>query len=334
MGDPVGVGPEVAVRAAADPAVREVCRPLIVGSPDILRRAAQVCGLKLEVQEVQSPAEVAVGTPAASDVGVVAVLNPASVSEAELTALPLGQVSPAAGRASVEFVLRAIDLAMAGEAAGIVTAPINKEAMNSAGFHYAGHTELLAERSGAREAAMMLVTGQLRVIHVTTHVAFARVPSLITPERLATVFGLAQETLQQLGFGRPRIAVAGLNPHAGEHGLFGTQEPEVIEPAIAAARAKGWDFSGPWPPDTVFARANRGQFDAVIAMYHDQGHIAIKMIGFDEGVNISLGLPIVRTSVDHGTAFDIAGKGIARPVSMIQATQLAAQLAAARGLAR
>ncbi len=239
------------------------------------------------------------------------------------------EVSPIAGRAAVAYVLRAIDLAV-GQVAGIVTAPLNKEAMNSAGFHYAGHTELLAERTGSREAAMMLVTGNLRVIHVTTHVALERVPGLVTAARLATVFGLAQETLCRLGLQRPRIAVAGLNPHAGEQGLFGRQDREVIAPAVEQARAQGWEFSGPWPPDTIFARASRGQFDGVVAMYHDQGHIAIKMVGFDEGVNVSLGLPLVRTSVDHGTAFDIAGKGIARPISMIQATVLAAQLAGAR----
>ena len=312
LGDPVGVGPEVTARAVCDPEVLAACRPVVVGNAAILRRAAQFCDLTL------GPA--------------VEVIDPAPELEAELLALPLGQVSAAAGRASIQYVLRGIDLCLDRTAAAIVTAPINKEAMNLAGYRYAGHTELLAERTGSREAAMMLVTGSLRVSHVTTHVAFQDVVARITGDRLAQVFELTQQTLEQLGIARPRIAVSGLNPHAGEHGLFGSQESTVIEPAIAAARARGWDFSGPWPPDTVFARANRGQFDAVVAMYHDQGHIAIKMIGFDEGVNVSLGLPIVRTSVDHGTAFDIAGKGIARPVSMIQATMLAAQLARARGL--
>jgi 4-hydroxythreonine-4-phosphate dehydrogenase len=326
MGDPVGIGPEVVARAVAAPEVRAACRPLVVGSAQILRRAARQCGLDLEVVAVDT----AEAPPATA--GIVGVLDPASDLESELVALPLGHVSPVAGRASVAYVLRGIDLTVTRAAAGIVTAPINKEAMNLAGFRYAGHTELLAERTGAREAAMMLITGQLRVAHVTTHVAFQRVPDLISAERLATVFDLTWSTLQQLGIARPRIAVAGLNPHAGEHGLFGTQERDVIAPAIESAQAQGRDFSGPWPPDTVFARAYRGQFDAVVAMYHDQGHIAIKMIGFDEGVNVSLGLPIVRTSVDHGTAFDIAGTGIARPVSMIQATLLAAQLATARGL--
>ena len=320
LGDPVGVGPEVTARAVCDPDVRAVCRPLVVGNRAVLERAAGMCGVTL-------PAD-------------LEVQDPAPDTERDLASLPLGQVSPVAGRASIEYVLRGIDLCLEKRAAAIVTAPINKEAMNAAGFRYAGHTELLAERTGAKEAAMMLVTGagtgaersELRVTHVTTHVAFERVPSLVTADRLSTVFELTDLTMRQLGIERPRIAVAGLNPHAGEHGLFGSQEAEVIEPAVERAKAAGLDFSGPWPPDTVFARAYRGQFDCVVAMYHDQGHIAIKMIGFDEGVNVSLGLPIVRTSVDHGTAFDIAGKGIARPVSMIQATLLAAQLAKARGI--
>jgi 4-hydroxythreonine-4-phosphate dehydrogenase len=278
----------------------------------VLARAAALCGVTPDVPLVDPLA----GEPDRPD----------------LTALPLGRVSAAAGRASIAFVLRAIDMALSGEAAGIVTAPINKEAMNLAGYRYAGHTELLAERTGAREAAMMLVTenpgGVLRVVHVTTHVALERVPALVTPERLATVFDLAWETTRRFGVPDPRVAVAGLNPHAGEGGLFGDQEAMTVAPAVAAARARGRDLSGPWPPDTVFARAYRGQFDCVVAMYHDQGHIPIKMIGFDEGVNISLGLPIVRTSVDHGTAFDIAGTGKADARSMAESVRVAAQICA------
>ena len=308
MGDPVGVGPEVTVRAAADPAVLAICRPVIAGNRAVLQRAADVCGLALDVE----------------------VIDPCPELESELLALPLGRVSPLAGKASVQYVLRGIDLCLQKEVSGIVTAPINKESMNAAGYRYAGHTELLAERTGTKEAAMMLVTGNLRVSHVTTHVAFERVAALITADRLATVFDLTYRTMLQLDIQNPHIAVAGLNPHAGEHGLFGTQEDEILRPAIELVRSRGWDFSGPWPPDTVFARANRGQFDCVIAMYHDQGHIAIKMIGFDEGVNVSLGLPIVRTSVDHGTAFDIVGTGRADPSSMIEAVKLAAKLAAKR----
>ena len=327
-GDPVGIGPEVVAKAVVDDEVRRVCRPLVVGNAAVLERAARQSGLTVRVQRVTKPNAQPMGEAS------VEVLDPLDGQTGpDLMELPLGRVSADAGRASVAYVLAAIDLCLDRRAAGIVTAPINKEAMNLAGYRYAGHTELLAERTGKKEAAMMLVTGHLRVSHVTTHVALERVPSLVTPERLATVFELTWETVRQLGIEQPRIAVAGLNPHAGEHGLFGNQEDEVVAPAIRAAQARGWNYSGPWPPDTVFARAQRKQFDAVVAMYHDQGHIAIKMVGFDEGVNLSLGLPIVRTSVDHGTAFDIAGKGVARPVSMIQATVLAAQLARARGLA-
>ncbi|MBI3973209.1 MAG: 4-hydroxythreonine-4-phosphate dehydrogenase PdxA [Chloroflexi bacterium] len=333
MGDPVGIGPEVVAKAVAAEEVRAACRPLVIGNAVILRRAAQQGRVALDVREVSAPDEPVERGDETGDVPRVAVLDPLGDQAPPLESLPLGNVSAAAGKASVEYVIHAIDLAMRRAAAGIVTAPINKEAINRAGFRYAGHTELLAERTGSREAAMMLVTGDFRVSHASTHVALERVPGLITEARLARVFELTWQTVRQLGIEHPKIAVAGLNPHASEHGLFGTQETDVIAPAIAAAQARGWDFSGPWPPDTIFARAQRGEFDAVVAMYHDQGHIAIKMIGFDEGVNLSLGLPIVRTSVDHGTAFDIAGKGVARPVSMIQATLMAAQLARARGIA-
>ena len=330
IGDPVGIGPEVVAKAVATEEVRAICQPVVIGCAEVLQRAAQRSGVALDVREVSSVQSLGQQIPP----GAIPVIDPLdSAAEEALVRLPLGHVSARAGEASVAYVLKAIDLCLDGAAAGMVTAPINKEAMNLAGYHYAGHTELLAERTGKKEAAMMLVTGHLRVSHVTTHVALERVPSLITRERLRVVFDLTWETMRQLGIERPRIAVAGLNPHAGEHGLFGNQEAEVIAPAVVAEQGRGRDFSGPWPPDTVFARAQRKQFDAVVAMYHDQGHIAIKMIGFDEGVNVSLGLPIVRTSVDHGTAFDIAGQGIARPVSMIQATVLAAQLAQARGLA-
>ncbi|NBT95794.1 MAG: 4-hydroxythreonine-4-phosphate dehydrogenase PdxA, partial [Chloroflexi bacterium] len=226
----------------------------MIGNPEILRRAAAWCNLHLQLHEVTDPAE---GFDGAD--GSVPIYDPAPLMSASLMNLPVGKVSELAGDASVRYVIAAIDLALASRVDGIVTAPINKEAINAAGHRFAGHTELLASRTGVREAAMMLVTGALRVIHVTTHVAFAQVP--------------------------------------------------VIAPAISRASSHGITASGPWPPDTIFARAARGQFDGVVAMYHDQGHIAVKMLGFDEGVNVSLGLPIVRTSVDHGTAFDIAGQG-------------------------
>lgn len=325
MGDPVGVGAEVVARTVVDPEIRETCHPLVIGNPEILRRAAGWCHLQLQLHVVSDPSQGFDGPD-----GSVPIYDPAADLSESLVQLPVGKVSEVAGDASVRYVIAAIDLAITARVDGIVTAPINKEAINAAGHKFAGHTELLASRTGVREAAMMLVTGALRVIHVTTHVAFARVPSLVTPDRLDEVINLFHTTLRALGIQAPRIAVAGLNPHAGEHGLFGNEDSEVIAPAIGRASGQGIDVSGPWPPDTVFARAARGQFDGVVAMYHDQGHIAVKMLGFDEGVNVSLGLPIVRTSVDHGTAFDIAGQGIARKTSMVEATRLAIQLGRAR----
>lgn len=329
MGDPVGVGPEVTARAAIDPRVLEVATPIVVGDLAVLTRAAHVCGLTAKVRA----AETVLDAFNIADASTIAVLAPNDVGDGRdrtLIELPLGHVSPRAGDASVRYVVQAVEAAIAGDVDGIVTAPINKEAINAAGHRFAGHTELIAARTGTREAAMMLTTGSLRVIHATTHVAFARVPSLLTPARLDEVITLFDTTLRDLGHTRPRIAVAGLNPHAGEHGLFGNEEADVLIPAVTRARAAGIDVTGPWPPDTVFPRAARGHFDGVVAMYHDQGHVAVKMLGFDEGVNVSLGLPIVRTSVDHGTAFDIAGTGVASPVSMIEATRLAASLSAAR----
>ena len=329
MGDPVGVGPEVAARAAIDPRVLEIAIPVIVGDAAVLERAVHACALDATVRSAQTIDE-AVDLAGRATIAIVAPSDLGESDGPSLASLPIGRVSARAGDASVRFVVHAVDEALAGRVAGIVTAPINKEAINAAGHRFAGHTELIAARTGAREAAMMLTTGSLRVIHVTTHVAFSRVPSLLTPSRLDEVIALFDATLRDLGCLAPRIAVAGLNPHAGEHGLFGTEEADVIGPAVSRARIAGFDVTGPWPPDTVFPRAARGHFDGVVAIYHDQGHIAIKMLGFDEGVNVSLGLPIVRTSVDHGTAFDIAGKGVASPISMVEATSLAAALSAAR----
>ena len=329
MGDPVGVGPEVTARAAIDPRVLEIAIPIVVGDAAVVARAANACGLNVTVRASHTIDEAA-SLATETTIAVLAPSDHGDGLDASLIDLPTGRVSPRAGDASVRYVVHAVDEALAGRVAGIVTAPINKEAINAAGHRFAGHTELIAARTGTREAAMMLTTGTLRVIHATTHVAFSRVPSLITAARLDEVIALLHATLLDLGCVAPRIAVAGLNPHAGEHGLFGTEESEAIAPAVTRAIAAGLDVTGPWPPDTVFPRAARGHFDGVVAMYHDQGHVAVKMLGFDEGVNVSLGLPIVRTSVDHGTAFDIAGTGIASPISMIEATRLAATLSAAR----
>jgi 4-hydroxythreonine-4-phosphate dehydrogenase len=236
-------------------------------------------------------------------------------------------LSAQAGLAAVAWVRRGAELALAGRIAGIVTAPINKEAVTLAGVPFTGHTELLAEMAGSR-VAMMLATERLRVVHVSTHVSLQEACERVRRARVRETINIAAEGCRRLGIGQPRIAVAGLNPHAGEHGLFGTEDAAEVVPAIADARLAGIDASGPWPPDTIFYEASEGKFDCVVAMYHDQGHIAIKLTDFYGGVNITLGLPFVRTSVDHGTGFAIAGQGIANARSMRTAIKLAAQLAA------
>ncbi|MFM9107451.1 MAG: 4-hydroxythreonine-4-phosphate dehydrogenase PdxA [Chloroflexota bacterium] len=322
MGDPAGIGPEVILAALAHPEVHATCRPLVVGDARILRRAAAwLPGTPGEIVAVDDPAE------ARYLPGRIEVLD---LRDADPAACPVGEVTAAAGNAAVEAVFRACDLAMAGEVDGIVTAPLNKAAMNLAGHHFAGHTELLAERTGAGKVSMLLVGPQLRVVHVSTHVGLEEAIRRVTPERVLEVIEIAAEACRQLGIAQPRIAVAGLNPHAGEGGLFGREEIERIAPAIAAARARGLDVSDPQPPDTVFLRATKGVYDIVVAMYHDQGHIPMKVLAFDSGVNVSVGLPIVRTSVDHGTAFDIAGRGIASEESMLAAIAVAVRMATAR----
>ncbi len=321
-GDPAGIGPEVTLKALAGGDVYSWCRPLVLGDTRILRRAMEVTGLdQLGLRTTETVNE------AAFEPGTVDVLD---LRNADPQECPWGQVTPAAGRAAVEYVLRGVDLALAGAVEGIVTAPLNKEAMQRAGFGWAGHTELLAERTGSERVTMMLVNRELRVLHVSTHVSLREAISRVTTARVLEVIRLAEQGIRDLGIARPRIAVAGLNPHAGEHGLFGQEEIEIIGPAVEQACAAGFDVSGPIPPDTIFWRARRGEFDGVIAMYHDQGHIPMKLLGFDEGVNVSIGLPIIRTSVDHGTAFDIAGQGIAGHESMVEALRVAAQMVRAR----
>jgi 4-hydroxythreonine-4-phosphate dehydrogenase len=322
MGDPAGIGPEVVLKALRNPDVYARCRPLVLGDRRILERAAPWGGADLGYELVEEPAE---GSYRA---GRVTLLDMANAAPEDC---PIGQISSAAGRAAVEYVFRACDLAMAGAVDAVVTAPLNKAAMNQAGFAYAGHTELLTERTNATNVSMLLVGPQLRIVHVSTHVALAEAIRRVTPERVLATIELAQQSCLALGIATPRIAVAGLNPHAGEGGLFGDQEERAVVPAIATARAKGWDVSDPQPPDTVFLRATKGAYDIVVAMYHDQGHIPMKLLAFDSGVNVSVGLPIIRTSVDHGTAFDIAGTGVASETSMVAAIDVALQMARAKG---
>jgi 4-hydroxythreonine-4-phosphate dehydrogenase len=318
MGDPAGIGPEVVLKALRHSDVYERCRPLVLGDRRILERAAAWLGATdIGYDLVEQPAD---GRYRA---GAVTLLDMANAAP---DACPVGQVGAAAGRAAVEYVFRACDLVLAGAADAVVTAPLNKAAMNLAGFAYAGHTELLTERTNAQQVSMLLVGPQLRVVHVSTHVALAEAIRRVTPERVLATIELAHRSCVALGIAAPRIAVAGLNPHAGEGGLFGDEEDRTIVPAIAAARARGWDVSDPQPPDTVFLRATRGIYDIVVAMYHDQGHVPMKLLAFDSGVNVSVGLPIIRTSVDHGTAFDIAGTGQASEASLLAAIDVAVRM--------
>jgi len=283
VGDPAGIGPEVAARAAEDGRVRAACEPLVYAPP--------------------------------------------------AAAFPAGVLSAAAGRAAYDTIVRAVADAQRGEVDAIATAPVNKEAFRLAGLPWAGHTDLLAHLTNAPHVAMMFYSEALRVVLATVHVALADVPRMLTRDLLEETIALTAGELPRFGYAAPIIGVAGLNPHAGEHGLFGREEEQTMAPAIEACRARGIDVRGPYPGDTIFVRARRGEFDAVIACYHDQGLIPVKLVAFGQAVNVTLGLPIVRTSVDHGTAFDIAGKGIADPESMIAAVLLAARLAGARRMA-
>ena len=319
MGDPAGIGPEIVARTFADPGFREGNRALVVGDPVILERAAKLLGLPLRVNEISEPEEATL-EPGAVDVLAVGEL-PGD--------LPFGELDARAGDAAFRYLERATNLASAGRVGAIATAPLNKEAMHLAGHKYPGHTEILAELTGTEDYAMMLVTDELKVIHVSTHVSLREAIERVRPERELAVIHLAHASLRKLGVDNPRVAVAGLNPHAGENGLFGTEDSERIAPAVEEARERGIEASGPWPPDTVLMRARRGEFDVVVVQYHDQGHIPVKLMGFDTGVNVTVGLPFFRTSVDHGTAFDIAGTGKADHASMRAALDLARKLASA-----
>jgi 4-hydroxythreonine-4-phosphate dehydrogenase len=321
MGDPSGIGPEIVAKALREGDVYEICRPLVIGDAGTMRAASGIVPGAPQTRSVESVGE------AEFRHGTMDVLDLRNV---DMGTLRRGAVDRRSGRAAVEYVTRAIELAVRGDIDAIATAPLNKEAMNLAGFRYHGHTELLAEATGTRDYAMMLVAGELRVVHVTTHVALREVSDLIKKDRVKSVIMLTDRALRSLGMKKPAIAVAGLNPHAGEGGLFGSEEIEEIGPAVEECRSTGISVEGPFPPDTVFLKGKRGEFDAVVAMYHDQGHIPVKTLGFEEGVNVTIGLPIIRTSVDHGTAFDIAWKGKADPRSMVEAIKMAAHLATAK----
>jgi 4-hydroxythreonine-4-phosphate dehydrogenase len=316
MGDPAGIGPEIIVKAWADKEMQQQARFLVIGDAAVIRNALVVARIAGNVRAVQSVGAALFGA------GALDVLD---LHNVDTQSLVVGEVQPQAGQAAYEAVVRAAELAMAGEIDAVVTPPLNKEAMNLAGQHYDGHTGLLKALTEAPSVTMMLVAGSFRVTHVSTHCPLREAIERVQRDRIIKVIELTQQALRRMGIDKPRLAVAGLNPHAGEGGLFGDEEVREIKPAIDAARASGYAVEpDPVPPDTVFYRmAERQEYDAVVAMYHDQGHIPTKLIGFSEGVNVTLGLPIIRTSVDHGTAFDIAGQGIADETSLKRAIEVA-----------
>ena len=318
MGDAAGIGPEIVMKALGAPAVRALCNPLVIGDAARLRRAGELVASNLEVVSLGDAREARYSPDKVECIDLK--LIPAD--------LPFGKTSAIAGEAAFRYIERAVRIVEEGGAQAICTAPLSKEALHAAGHKYPGHTELLAALTHTPEVSMMLVAPKLRVIHVTTHIGLLDAIERIDAALVERVIGRAHATLVQAGITNPRIGVCGINPHAGENGLFGRgEEAEKIAPAVAATRARGWDVTGPLPADTLFFLAARGDYDIVVAMYHDQGHGPIKVLGLESGVNITVGLPVVRTSVDHGTAFDIAGQGIADERSLIEALRQAAELA-------
>jgi 4-phospho-D-threonate 3-dehydrogenase / 4-phospho-D-erythronate 3-dehydrogenase len=320
MGDAAGVGPEIIMKSLAHPELYEQCRPLVIGDAERLRQAGRIVGTRLEVRSL---------TP---DLIGQAAFTPAIVECVDLKLipddLPWGRLSAKAGEAAYRYIEVAAKLAIAGQVAAICTAPLNKEALHAAGHKFPGHTEVLAHLTGTPEVSMMLSTPKMRVLHVTTHIGLIDAIAKIEPGLVERTIERGYLALQKTGIANPRIAVCGINPHAGENGLFGYgEEEEKVVPAVEACRRRGWNVQGPLPADTLFFRAQRGDFDLVIAMYHDQGHGPVKVLGLESGVNITIGLPVVRTSVDHGTAFDIAGTGKADERSMLEAMRQAIQLA-------
>lgn len=324
MGDPCGIGPEVVVKALADPRVYDSCRPMVIGNTYAMNQAVKATGLPLAIRETDDPT-CAGEDPATVDVVDIHNLNPEDIT--------VGQLSVPCGKAAMEWVTKAGELALAGIVDGIATAPLNKEAAAMAGYESIGHTELLQELSGARIVPTMLMAKNLRVVHLTTHRSLRVACDYVKQDRILDFLQLTHDSFVKWGFPNPRIAAAGLNPHNSDGGLLGNEEADEIAPAVAAARERGIDAVGPIPADSVFHQAISGRYDAVLAMFHDQGHIPVKVYGFEESVTANLGLPFVRTSVDHGTAFDIAGQGIAQHVSMLEAIRLAVELARGNGLA-
>jgi 4-hydroxythreonine-4-phosphate dehydrogenase len=318
MGDAAGVGPEVIMKALAHRELYAIARPLVVGDARRLAAAGRIVGASLVVSVITEPED------ARFETGTVDCIDLALVPPDT----PFGQLSAACGEAAYRFVERAVALALAGKVDAICTAPLNKEALNAAGHRYPGHTEILAEMTGTPEVSLMLLAPGMRVIHVTTHIGLVDAVERIDVSLVERTIARGRELVRRAGIEEPRIAVCGINPHAGEAGLFGRgEEATKIEPAIRACAARGWKVEGPLPADTLFYRARKGDFDLIVAMYHDQGHGPVKAVAFETGVNVTAGLPVLRTSVDHGTAFDIAGTGKADESSMLEALRQAAMLA-------
>jgi 4-phospho-D-threonate 3-dehydrogenase / 4-phospho-D-erythronate 3-dehydrogenase len=320
MGDAAGVGPEIIVKSLSHEEVYGQCRPLVIGDAERLRQADRTCATGLAIRCVPATsvdaAEYRHGVVACVDLKIV----PAD--------LPWGKLSAQAGEAAYQYLAVAARLAMDGKVAAICTAPLNKEALHAAGHKFPGHTELLAHLTGTPEVSMMLTTPRLKVLHVTAHIGLLDAIAKIEPGLVERTIARGHAAIEKSGIAKPRIGVCGINPHAGENGLFGYgEEEQKIVPAIHACRERGWNIEGPLPADTLFYRAQRGDFDLVVAMYHDQGHGPVKVLGLESGVNITIGLPVVRTSVDHGTAFDIAGTGKADERSLLEALRQAVQLA-------
>jgi 4-hydroxythreonine-4-phosphate dehydrogenase len=327
-GDPAGIGPEVTVKALSHSELYDVCKPLVVCDAKIIRQIISICHLALTVNTITHPGD---GT---YKHGIIDVLDMKNV---DADTFRFNTVSAMTGKASFEYVAKVIELAKAGLIDATITGPIHKEAIQTAGFNFAGHTEIYAELTGTKNYAMMLADGHFRVVHVSTHVSLSEAIRRVKKDRVLKTIELAYDALKKMKIDQPRIAVAGLNPHAGENGLFGREEIDEIAPAIEMARESGIPAEGPFPPDTIFPKMKGGQYDIVVCMYHDQGHIPTKLLGFNydhkkekweglSGVNITLGLPIIRVSVDHGVAFDKGGEGDANPESMIQAIKYGADL--------
>lgn len=322
MGDPAGIGPEISLLAHGDKSIAHINK-VIIGNIAILKKVALRAGISVgEFREIKDLAECVFATDKGINVIDIPFANPDELQP--------GKVQAIAGDAAFRYLTKGIEMALAGEIGGLATAPLNKEALHLAGHLYPGHTEILAHYTGTKDYAMLLYDEQLKVIHVTTHISLKEVVETLNKDRIYTVIKIAHNTLRELGFPKPKIAVAGLNPHAGEGGLFGNEEEREIAPAIGRAKAAGIHVVGPLPPDTVFLQGKNGEYDIIVAMYHDQGHIPVKLLGFHSGVNITAGLPIIRTSVDHGTAFGRAWQGRANPGSMIQAILLCEKLARGR----